>query len=222
MELFSKSILLRIAIIGVISIIGILVIYPFMQPRRLKIYAPSDMNPDLVDPELQKLGKKHTVRHFSLINQDGEKITENNYEGKIYVADFFFTTCKSICIHTSEQMKRLQDKFIDDEEIMLLSHTVNPEIDNIETLKEYAIKKGALSSKWNLVTGDKSEIYSLARRSYFAATSQGYRGADDFIHTQNFVLVDKEKRLRGFYDGTNPREIDRLIRDIRTLKLEYR
>ena len=223
MELFSKSILFRIVLIGIISIIGIWLIYPLMQPRKLKIYAPSsEINPDLVDPELRKVGKEHAVGHFSLKNQNGKRITEKNYENKIYVADFFFTTCTNICIPMAEQMKRLQDEFMDDDEVMLLSHTVYPEVDSVEVLKEYATEKGVLSSKWNLVTGDKKEIYQLARRSYFASTSQGYGGVNDFIHTQNFILVDKEKRLRGFYDGTNPKETDRLIRDIRTLKLEYR
>ena len=135
MELFTKSILLRILLIGVISVIGIWIIYPLMQPRKLKIYTPSEINPDLVDPELRKIGKEHAVGPFSLINQNGKLITEKNYEGKIYVADFFFTTCTNICIPMAEQMKRLQDEFIDDNELMLLSHTVYPEIDSVHVFK---------------------------------------------------------------------------------------
>lgn len=208
---------------AVITMIGITIAY-FMidKPRKLKIYNPADINPDLVDSSLQNKSKMHRVGSFNLIDQDGNKVTEKEYENKIYVTDFFFVTCPTICPKMATQMNRVYDEFLENKEILILSHTVMPVKDSVPVLKEYATKLGVAANKWKFVTGDKKHIYELARKTYFAAVTEGDGGEDDFIHTENFVLVDKEKRLRGFYDGTSKEDADRLIADIYTLLEEYK
>ncbi|MFB6306617.1 MAG: SCO family protein, partial [Flavobacteriales bacterium] len=139
------------------------------------------------------------------------------FQGKIYIANFFFTTCRTICPKMTKQFQRIQKEFENNDEILLLSHTVDPKHDTAEVLKEYAKKHNAIEGKWIFATGNKEEIYDLARKSYFTVTSEGDGGKFDFIHTENFVLIDKKKRIRGFYDGTSPKEVDKLIRDIKKL-----
>jgi len=136
------------------------------------------------------------------------------------VADFFFTRCQSICPVMTSNMKDLQDAFLKDDQVMFLSHSVTPVMDSIPVLRAYADKKGVIDSKWNITTGDKKEIYKLARKSYFAVLDKGDGGLQDFIHTENFILVDKKRRIRGFYDGTNTKDIQRLIDDIKLLEKE--
>lgn len=207
----------------IITIIGITIAY-FMidRPKTLKVYNPIDINPDLVDESIQSVDKYHRVGSFKLTNQDGKVITENDYRNKIYITDFFFVTCPTICPKMTDQMHRVYNEFKDNNDIMFLSHTVMPEADSVPVLKEYANKLKVSSDKWNFVTGDKKQIYNLARKTYFAAITEGDGGVNDFIHTENFVLVDKEKRLRGFYDGTSKEDIDRLIKDINALLYEYK
>jgi protein SCO1/2 len=154
-------------------------------------------------------------------NQNGETITQEFYNNKIYVADFFFTTCPTICPIMTENMGYIQEKIKNDSDILLLSFSVTPEIDSVEQLKKYALEKNVIDSKWNLVTGNKKDIYNLARTSYLVAKTNGDGGKYDMIHTENFVLVDKEKRIRGFYDGTNSKEMDQLLNDIKILKNSY-
>ncbi len=185
--------------------------------EKLPIYNPSDLNPDLVDRSLQKTSKNHTVSDFKLINQNGETVTQDNYSNKIYVTDFFFTRCQSICPIMTDNMAKIQEEFLNSDDIMFLSLSVTPEMDSIPLLREYATKKGVIDSKWNVTTGDKKHIYELARKSYFAVVEQGDGGLQDFIHTPNFILVDKKKRIRGIYDGTDNDEILRLINDIKVL-----
>jgi len=206
----------------IVVIIGITIAY-FMisKPKPLKIYNPTDINPKLVDESLQGTSKNHKVGEFSLTDQDGKTVTPTDFEGKIYVTDFFFVTCPTICPKMTDQMLRVYEEFNENSDILLLSHTVMPEEDSVPVLKEYANKFNISSEKWKLVTGDKKHIYGLARKTYFAAVTEGDGGVDDFIHTENFVLVDKEKRLRGFYDGTSKKDVDRLIKDIYTLLAEY-
>ena len=205
-----------------LSGIIITLIYNQLDPvPKLPVYQPSMVTADLVDTTVQYIRKYHKVKDFKLVNQNADTITQKNYEDKIYVADFFFTTCQSICIDMAKSMQTLQKEFEDDEDILLLSHSVTPEIDDVARLKKYAIEKGVIDSKWNLVTGDKKQIYNLARKEYLASKTEGDGGKYDLVHTENFVLVDKEKRLRGFYDGTNPEEIEQLIEDIDILRLEY-
>ena len=176
---------------------------------------------ELVAEEIQFVKKYHKIKDFSLLNQNGHKITEEDYNNKIYVADFFFTTCPTICPIMTENMGYLQNKLIDNPEILLVSFSVTPEIDSVQQLKKYALEKNVIDSKWNLLTGDKKEIYDLARKSYLVAKNDGDGGKYDMIHTENFVLVDKEKRIRGFYDGTNQSEMDKLLNDIRILENSY-
>lgn len=206
----------------IIAVIGITIAYFIIdQPKKLKIYNPIDINPDLVDESIRSVDKYHRVGAFKLTNQNGELTTENNYKNKIYITDFFFVTCPTICPKMTDQMHRVYNEFKDNDDIMFLSHTVMPETDSVPVLKEYANKLKVESGKWNFVTGDKKQIYNLARKTYFAAITEGDGGVNDFIHTENFVLVDKEKRLRGFYDGTSKEDVDRLIEDIKALLYEY-
>ena len=160
------------------------------------------------------------ISDFSLINQNGKTITQEDYKDKIYVADFFFTTCQTICPIMTDNMLEVQNKLKNDSTITLLSHSVTPEIDSVAQLKKYALKKGVDDTKWNLVTGEKKEIYKLARKSYLAVKTDGNGDQYDMIHTENFILVDKKKRIRGFYDGTDDLDIERLLKDIEILKRE--
>jgi len=185
----------------------------------LKIYQPADVSTELVDSTLQYVKKYHIIANFSLTNQNGKTITQADYKDKIYVADFFFTTCQTICPIMTDHMVKIQEELKDDDEVLLLSHTVTPEIDSVGQLKRYALEKGVNDSKWNLVTGDKKEIYNLARKSYLAAKDVPY-SENDLVHTENFILVDKKKRIRGFYDGTDPEAIEKLLADIQILKQE--
>lgn len=185
--------------------------------KQLPVYNPSDFNPELVDRSLLNTSENHTVADFKLINQNGKTITQEDYKNKIYVVDFFFTSCPSICPIMTDNMGKLQKKFIDNSEIMFLSLSVTPKIDNVAVLRKYADDKGVIDSKWNITTGDKKHIYELARKSYFAVVEQGDGGLQDFIHTPNFILVDKKKQIRGVYDGTDDTEILRLIDDIKIL-----
>ena len=155
-----------------------------------------------------------------MINQNGKTVTQDTYNDKIYIADFFFTTCQTICPIMTDHMVILQNKLKHDPDVMLLSHTVTPKIDSVAQLKKYALNKGVLDTKWNLVTGDKKEIYELARKSYFAVKSYGDGGDYDMIHTENFILVDQKKRIRGYYDGTRKEDIELLLSDIDILKKE--
>lgn len=196
-------------------------IYSLMKPeKRLPVYQPADVNLSLVDTAVQYVKRYHKIADFALINQNGDTITQDFYKGKTYIADFFFTTCPSICPKMTANMKVLQDR-IQDDDIFLLSHTVTPEIDSVPVLKAYALKNGVDDQKWNLVTGSKKAIYDLARKSYLAAKTAGDGGPFDMIHTENFVLVDRTGRIRGFYDGTQKDEIERILEDIKILKDEY-
>ena len=185
--------------------------------KQLPIYNPTDFNPKLVDKSIRNVSDNHTVKDFNLINQNGIKVSSKDYENKIYVVDFFFTSCPSICPIMTNNMLLIQEEFIQNNNIMLLSMSVTPEIDNVEVLKKYAIEKGVIDSKWNITTGSKKHIYELARKSYFAVLDQGDGGLQDFIHTPNFILVDTKKQIRGIYDGTVEKEISRLIQDINIL-----
>jgi protein SCO1/2 len=166
--------------------------------------------------------KYHHIANFSLTNQNGKTITQDDYKNKIYVADFFFTTCQSICPIMTDNMTQVQKAFLHDDDVKILSYSVTPEIDTVAQLKRYAEEKGVNDSKWNLVTGDKKQIYELARKSYFVVKTVGDGGPFDMIHTENFVLVDKDRQIRGFYDGTDLKDIDKLIDDIKTLKASYK
>ncbi|NCT09949.1 MAG: SCO family protein [Flavobacteriia bacterium] len=221
LKFFKKSIPTLI-FLAIFSTIAIPVFYHLLKvDKKLKIYSPADVNPSLVDVSVKHITKDHTIADFSLINQNGEIITQNNYKNKIYIADFFFTRCTNICIAMAYNMNELQEYYKNDAEIMFLSHSVTPEMDSVPILKKYAIDKGVIDGKWNVTTGDKKHIYELARKSYFAVIEDGDGGEDDFIHTEQFILVDKERRIRGFYDGTDKNDMEKLKQDVVLLKAEY-
>lgn len=205
-------------IVSVLSAIILTLFYLALKPKKtLPIYNPSMVNPELVDSTVQYISKYHTIADFSFTNQNGKIISQKDYEGKIYVADFFFTTCGSICPKMTTNLVEVQKAFINNPKVMLLSHTVFPETDSISVLKAYALKNGVIDSKWNLVTGDKKQIYTMARKSYLAVKLGKPDELYDMVHTENFVLVDSKRRVRGFYDGTKKEEIERLIDDINFL-----
>jgi len=223
--LFMKSLLYKyrkfFIVLIVFSVVTISLFYSALKPQKtLPIYNPSDVNPELVDSTIQYKSKYHTIADFSFVNQNGDTITQKNYEGKIYVADFFFTTCGSICPKMSTNLSEVQKAVLNNPKVLLLSHTVFPEVDSVSVLKAYAVKYGVVDSKWNLVTGDKKEIYTMARKSYLAVKLGRPDQLYDMVHTENFVLVDQKRRVRGFYDGTNKEEIKRLLEDIEFLSKE--
>lgn len=202
----------------VFSIITITLFYNALTPKKeLPVYNPSDVNPELVDSTMQYVSKYHKIADFSFANQNGKTITQKDYEGKIYVADFFFTTCGSICPKMTTNLVDVQKEFINNPKVMLLSHSVLPDIDDVAKLKAYAIKNKVNDIKWNLVTGDKKDIYRMARLSYLAVKQGKPEEMYDMVHTENFVLVDEKRQVRGFYDGTKKEEIVRLIGDIHFL-----
>ncbi len=204
-----------------LSVVIIFLFYNALSPRKtLPIYQPSGVNPELVDASIQHVKKYHTIADFSLTNQNGKIVTQDDYADIIYIADFFFTTCPTICPIMTKNMAKIQNE-ITDANIKLLSHSVTPIIDSVAQLKKYALEKGVDDTKWNLVTGDKKQIYELARKSYLAVKTDGDGGPFDMIHTENFILIDKEKRIRGFYDGTDPKEVERLLADLEILKNSY-
>tara|TARA_R110000868_G_scaffold82956_3_gene234001 strand:+ start:1575 stop:2249 length:675 start_codon:yes stop_codon:yes gene_type:complete len=218
---FAKYKLFGIVLLGVSAVI-IYLFYSALQPKKiLPIYQPADFNPELVDTSLLHVKKYHTIADFSLTNQNGKAISNEDYKDKIYIADFFFTTCPTICPIMTDNMFNIQKQLLNDDEVMLLSHSVTPVIDSVAQLKKYALEKGVIDSKWNLVTGDKKQIYDLARKSYMAVKTDGDGGPFDMIHTENFILVDKERRIRGTYDGTNPEAIEKLLADLKILKASY-
>ena len=184
--------------------------------KTLPIYQPSDLNPALVDPSAMG-HEDHRVLPFQCINQEGDTITMKDVEGQVLVVDFFFTRCATICPLLTSNMKRVQDRFIADDRVRLLSHSVTPVADSVAVLNRYGMKKGVDPERWWLLTGEKEEIYKLARKSYFAALDEGDGGFQDFVHTENMVLVDRMGRLRGFYDGTDLDEVNQLVRDLEFL-----
>ena len=215
---YRKFILFFALLSGVILIL----FYRALVPRKiLPIYQPAEVSFELVDSSLQHIKKYHKIANFSLTNQNGNRISQRDYQGKIYVADFFFTTCPSICPIMTNNMAYIQSKIMDDPQVKLLSFSVTPEIDSVPQLKKYALEKGVNDKKWNLLTGDKKEIYTLARKSYFVVKEDGDGGPHDMIHTENFVLVDPNKRIRGYYDGTDKAAMENLLADLKTLKEEY-
>jgi len=192
--------------------------------KPLPVINPIDVQEDLVDPELLRIGYGHTIGNFSFTDQNGKTITEKDVKGKVFVAEYFFTTCGTICPKMTEQMERVHSAYKGNSKVAILSFTVNPEVDTVAQLKRYAQKHGADAKSWHFLTGNKEKLYSLARKSFFVlkpaeTENQGDVGSDfnPYIHTNNFVLVDKQMRIRGYYDGTSTEEVDHLIHDIERL-----
>lgn len=214
----SKS---TLAFLFFFSLVFVPILYFLVRPKdRLPVYNPIDVNPRLVDDSVKHISRNHRIAEFELTNQDGKMITKRDFEGKIYVADFFFTRCQTICPIMAMNMKDLQEHYRNDDDLKFLSHSVTPVMDSVPVLKAYAEKNGAIEGKWEITTGEKKHIYELARKSYFAVLDEGDGGDQDFIHTEQFVLVDRSGRIRGFYDGTEREEMQRLIDDIEILKKE--
>ena len=187
----------------------------------LPYYAEATFTPNWLNAEDEKLNDFHKIPSFNLTNQLGEIITEKTFKNKIYIADFFFTTCPGICPKMTANMKVLQDTFLNEDDILLLSHSVTPKTDSVSVLKQYADNRGVITSKWHLVTGDRKQIYDLGRQSYFAEEDLGVDKTDeDFLHTENFVLIDQNRHIRGIYNGLNKRAVQQLIADVKTLKKE--
>ena len=218
LKLFRKRDFITIGFILLFAAFAIGLFYYILKPlETLPIYQPAEVNEKLVDSSIIHVSKYHKIADFKLTNQNGEKITQEFYNDKIYVADFFFTTCQDICPVMTKNMYQLQQELKNDNNILFLSHTVIPEIDTVEQLKKYAIENKIDESRWNLVTGDKKQIYDLARKSYLAVEDSEF-GNFDMIHTENFMLIDKKRQIRGFYYGTDKNEIIRLLSDIEILK----
>lgn len=209
----SKQVIWRWVIVGLIFLGGIIWGYKIvLDSRSQKLLLPvyGIPNPD---------GSDHTVGNFNLVNQNGSHVTEETFKNKIYVADFFFTTCQGICPLMGDQMERIASEYKDNSKVMILSHTVKPDEDSVPVLNQYAIRRKADNSKWLFVTGKKSVIEDLARNSYLVA-ELGDTSNTDFVHTQFFALVDTQKRIRGFYDGTDSVEVNKLLKDIEILLKE--
>ena len=205
------------------SIIVITTFYFVLQPKvTLPIYSPSMVSEELVEEDIRYIKKYHKINDFLLTNQNGELISQEFYQNKIYIADFFFTTCPDICPIMTENMGYLQNELKDQVDVMLVSFSVTPQVDTVDVLRAYADSRGVDDSKWNLFTGNKKDIYELARKSFLVAKNDGDGGRYDMIHTENFVLIDKESRIRGFYDGTNKEEIKKLLIDIKILNNSYK
>jgi protein SCO1/2 len=187
----------------------------------LPFFNQPDWTPEWIGVSDTGYKKIHTIPAFSFIDQNGNLITEKTVQGKIYVANFFFTKCRSICPKMASNMFQLQVVFKMDTSIILLSHSVTPETDSVSILRKYALDNKVEASKWHLLTGDKKEIYRLAKQQYFAGDTVGYyQSGNEFLHTENFILVDKHRRIRGVYNGTLLVEIDRIKQDINLLKKE--
>ncbi len=215
---------MRVLIVALIFIVGVTIAYFLTKPsedKPLKIYNPIDVEPEMVDQDLIRKGFGHTIQEFSFTDQSGEAYGSKDLKGKIYVAEYFFTTCGTICPKMNAEMQRVQQAFKGNDSFKILSFTVDPETDSVAQMKLYADGHGADPKQWHFLTGDKKDLYQLARRSFFVlkpaeAANQGDVGSD-FIHTNYFVLVDTKKRIRGYYDGTSPKEVDKLIGDIKKL-----
>ena len=187
----------------------------------LPFYNEATFTPHWISTNDSALDTFHRISPFNLMNQEGEIITEKGFTDKIYVVDFFFTICPGICPKMTANMMELQDEFLKDKDVLLLSHSVTPERDSVPVLKQYAEDKGILSHKWHLVTGTQQEIYRLGRKDYFVEEDLGLnKEIDEFLHTENFVLIDKNRHIRGIYNGLNKTSINQLITDIKTLKNE--
>lgn len=217
----------RILFLVVFFILGVTITYFMIKPSKeksLPVINPVDVNEEMVDPELLRIGYGHKIGNFSFLNQDGKLVTQQDVKGKVFVAEYFFTTCGTICPIMNVQMQRVHKVYQGNKNVRILSFTVDPKVDTVAQMKRYAVAHGADAKSWFFLTGTQEKLYELARKSFFVlkpaeTENQGDVGSD-FIHTNNFVLVDKEMRIRGYYDGTNSKEVDELIGDIALLVKE--
>jgi protein SCO1/2 len=187
----------------------------------LPFFNEASFTPKWISYNSTALKSFHKIPDFELINQNGEKVTQKTFENKIYIADFFFTTCPGICPMMTDSMLKLQEEFKNNTAVLFLSHSVTPTIDSVPKLKEYALENGIIDKKWHLVTGNKKEIYDLGRKFYFVEEDLGEpKGIDAFLHTENFVLIDTNKHIRGIYNSLNRASLAQLIIDVKALQKE--
>lgn len=189
--------------------------------EHLPYYDDASFTPHWLTPNSEEEKQFHKIPDFKLVNQLGDTLTQKTFDDKLYITDFFFTSCPGICLKMTGNMSKLQEEFKEDADILLLSHSVTPSIDSVSVLKTYAEKNAIMDNKWHLVTGDKMEIYELGRKQYFVENDLGIpKDINDFLHTENFLLIDKNKHIRGIYNGLNRASIAQLITDIKALKKE--
>lgn len=185
----------------------------------LPFYNRADYTPEWIETTDPKYDKIHTISAFKLVNQNGDTLTNEYFDGKVYATNFFFSVCPNVCPRMKKNLSIVQEEYLEDDRVKILSHTVMPWVDSVARLNEYAIQNDIKSEKWNLVTGKKKDIYQLARESYFA--DEGFdktlTSEEDFLHTENVVLVDQKRRIRGVYNGTLPLEMKKMMEDIETL-----
>jgi protein SCO1/2 len=219
---------MRLIITFIVVFVGITIAYFMLKPTsteiELPVINPIDLEEDMVDPTMLRIGYGHKIGNFSFKNQLNKTISLADVEGKVFVVEYFFTTCGTICPKMNVQMQRVQETFRGKDDVKILSFTVNPKVDTVEQMKKYADEHNADHSQWYFLTGIQEKLYELARKSFFVlkpaeAENLGDEGSD-FIHTNNFVLIDKQLRIRGYYDGTNPKEVDRLMKAIEILRKE--
>ena len=192
------------------------------QEIQLPFYTEATWTPHWIAEDDERFENIHTIADFEFLNQKGERINNSSFGGKIYVTNFFFTICPSVCPKMTKNLDLIQERFAGDERVGILSHTVMPWVDSVATLNEYALRHEIDENIWHLVTGDKKDIYQMARASYFADEGFGKSVTtdEDFLHTENIMLVDQQRRLRGVYNGTLPLEMRRMIEDMETLLKE--
>ena len=211
----------RYIVFALIIFLGCKITPEVNKETTLPFFNSADFTPEWIPESSEKYKDIHRIPAFEFTNQEGKVVTNKTYEGKIYVADFFFTSCPGICPRLAKNMGVLQAAYKTDETVLLLSHSVTPVKDSVPVLKEYALENNVDSNKWNLVTGPKKEIYDIARKAYFA--DEDFVKTQDenaFIHTENFILIDKKGRIRGVYNGTLAVETARILRHIKLLKKE--
>ncbi len=219
-----KKVLLILLILIVAIAISTLMIGTSQNQKTLPVLNPCNVNPILVDSAIQRKCIGHKIGEFSFINQDSNIVTHDFIENKIAVVDFFYVSCPSVCPVMTSQIKRIHDYDFGplNNELAILSHTVWPELDSVAVLNQYANRYGANSKRWCFLTGNKKQLYNMARKHYLVVpdvfdSNFQHGGEADFIHTENVVLIDRKGRIRGYYDGTSPAEISELIDDIKFL-----
>ncbi|SHK20142.1 protein SCO1/2 [Maribacter aquivivus] len=186
--------------------------------EHLPFYNDESFTPHWITPNTEEEKQFHKIPDFKLVDQLGDTLTQKSFDNQIYITDFFFTSCPGICLKMTNNMTKVQEAFLDNPEVAILSHSVTPSIDSVTVLKTYAEKNGVIDSKWHLVTGDKTEIYNLGRNEYFVENDLGIpKDINDFLHTENFLLIDKNKHIRGIYNGLNRASIAQLITDVNAL-----
>ena len=189
--------------------------------EHLPYYNDESFTPHWLTPNTKEEKQFHKIPDFNLVDQLGDTLTQKSFDNQVYITDFFFTSCPGICLKMTNNMTKVQEAFLDNSEVAILSHSVTPSIDSVSVLKTYAEKNGVINSKWHLVTGDKTEIYNLGRNEYFVENDLGIpKDINDFLHTENFLLIDKNKHIRGIYNGLNRASIAQLITDTQALLKE--